>query len=376
MGAFLAAGQRIERFLPLATALARIESAVAAAPPRKMALADAVGRVLAADLVLESMRPARPLAWRDGFAVRAEETLDAGAYAPALLSRAHAVELGAALPDDADAVAPPEAVKLRDGAAQAMSAIAPGDGVLPAGEDARAGEALRRAGERLRLLDCAVLRSLGVAHVGVREPRIRVVRARGAPDDFLDALAAWLAGAVSLAGGAAAVSEMSLDAAGLDGVLEAEAADALIVVGGTGAGGRDRSVEALARAGRVEAHGIALTPGETAAFGVAKERPVLVVPGRLDAAFAAWVTLGRRMLARLGGGGEEPAFTAKLARKIASNLGFVEIAVVRRCGDAVEPLASGRLPLSALAQADGWLAIPADSEGFPAGALVEVRPLP
>jgi molybdopterin biosynthesis enzyme len=82
------------------------------------------------------------------------------------------------------------------------------------------------------------------------------------------------------------------------------------------------------------------------------------------------------MLARLGGGGEEPAFTAKLARKIASNLGFVEIAVVRRCGDAVEPLASGRLPLSALAQADGWLAIPADSEGFPAGALVEVRPLP
>jgi molybdopterin biosynthesis enzyme len=105
--------------------------------------------------------------------------------------------------------------------------------------------------------------------------------------------------------------------------------------------------------------------------------PVLVLPGRLDAALAVWLTLGRRLLARLCGAGEEaPAGKATLLRKAASTLGLVDIVPVRRHGDAVEPLASGHLPLSALAQADGWIAIPADSEGHPAGATVDVRPLP
>ena len=45
-----------------------------------------------------------------------------------------------------------------------------------------------------------------------------------------------------------------------------------------------------------------LTPGETAAFGFAGSRPVLLLPGRLDAALAVWLTLGRRLLARLAGG--------------------------------------------------------------------------
>jgi molybdopterin biosynthesis enzyme len=40
-------------------------------------------------------------------------------------------------------------------------------------------------------------------------------------------------------------------------------------------------VKTLARLGQVEAHGIAVSPGETAAFGFAGARPVLLIPGRL-----------------------------------------------------------------------------------------------
>jgi molybdopterin biosynthesis enzyme len=369
--------QRIERLTPLASVLARIDALVAPVRPRQAALPRAIGRVLGADVAIETMRPTQTLAWRDGWALRADETLDAGPYAPAPLSHTHAVETGATLPDMADAVAPVEAVKFRGGAAEALGPIAPGDGVLPAGADAGAGEVLRRAGERLRLLDAAVLQSLGVPHVSVREPRIGILRARGGREDVVDAIVAWLARVVPQAGGAVSVSETPVEDLDQRGMVAPHAADGLILVGGTGTGSRDRSVEMLARVGQVEAHGIGLVPGETAAFGLAQGRPVLLVPGRLDAALAVWLTLGRRTLARLQGAGEdERVTTAPLARKIASPLGFAEIVLVRRTDDAVEPLASGHLPLSSLARADGWVMIPAESEGFPAGAWIEVRPLP
>jgi molybdopterin biosynthesis enzyme len=137
-------------------------------------------------------------------------------------------------------------------------------------------------------------------------------------------------------------------------------------------------VRELARLGSVAFHGVGLAPGETAAFGMFGQRPVLIVPGRPDAALAVWLTLGRRMLARLAGrSDDEEAHTpVVLTRKIASTLGLTEIVPVRREADGVEPLASGYLTLQSLTRADGYVRVPADSEGFPAGARVDMRPLP
>jgi molybdopterin biosynthesis enzyme len=133
----------------------------------------------------------------------------------------------------------------------------------------------------------------------------------------------------------------------------------------------------LARAGRVVFHGIGLTPGETAALGFVGTRPVLLLPGRLDAAFAVWLVIGRQLLARLAGCREqEPTVTAILSRKVASNVGLAEFVPVRRNDDVVEPLAIKYLPLFALARADGWILVPAESEGYPAGAKVAVRSWP
>jgi molybdopterin molybdotransferase len=49
---------------------------------------------------------------------------------------------------------------------------------------------------------------------------------------------------------------------------------------------------------------------------------------------------------------------------------------VRTYDGGAEPIASGYVPLSALAQADGWVFVPADSEGYPPGAEVVIRPWP
>ena len=133
----------------------------------------------------------------------------------------------------------------------------------------------------------------------------------------------------------------------------------------------------LARLGRVETHGIALSPGETAAVGFVGPRPVLLVPGRLDAALAVWLVIGRHLLARLTGDtAPEPATKAPLARKVASTLGLVELVPVRMRDGAADPIASGYVPLSGLAQADGWILVPADSEGYPPGTEVMIRPWP
>ena len=150
-----------------------------------------------------------------------------------------------------------------------------------------------------------------------------------------------------------------------------------MIVGGSGTGRRDRSVHELARRGKVEFHGVGLAPGEAAAFGMIGNRPVLIVPGRLDAALAVWLTLGRCMLLQLTGCKEnEPSMSGILAQKITSTLGLAELVPVARRGEQLKPLAVGYLPLRVLASAEGYVLVPADSEGFPAGATVEMRPLP
>jgi molybdopterin molybdotransferase len=83
------------------------------------------------------------------------------------------------------------------------------------------------------------------------------------------------------------------------------------------------------------------------------------------------------MLRRLTGSAvSEPAETSILSRKIASAVGLAEVIPVCRSGDGVEPLASKYLPLSALARSDGWILVPADSEGYSAGTPVPVKPWP
>ncbi len=372
MVAVLEHSQRISRLTPLADALGRIDRFVGPVAPRRIDLGAAAGCVLAADLNVASPAPSGPVALRDGWAVRSEETVDAGTYAAAALAQAPVrIETGDQLPAGTDAVAETDVVRQRGSGWEALARVAPGDGVLPPGADASPDEPFMRAGRVLRRTDIASLQALDVTTIDVREPRIRLAPAR--IDVRLSILAGCLADLTRADG--AAVDLVA--AANADLAPAGERADLLVLIGGTGSGVRDRSVQALARAGRVDFHGIALAPGETAAFGTIGQTPVLIVPGRLDAALAVWLTLGRRIIARLGGRRQpEPTVAGLLSRKVASSLGLAELVLLRREGDAVAPIAGGYLSFSALAQADGYMLVPPESEGYPAGARVEMRALP
>jgi molybdopterin molybdotransferase len=362
--------QRIARLTPLDAVLARIDALVAPVLPREIGIAHALGRVLAEDVIVP-MRPARALALRDGWAVRSELTTDASSYAPADLPAASRIDAGDELPPGADAVAPFDILEMRDGRAEIIAQVAPGDGVLAAGADALPSAAFLPAGLSLSPVRLAVLAAAGISRAHVREPRVRLVNVRPR-DPVVTGAAGVVAHAISAGGGAALADDIPLEDA-----LRDEETDALVAIGGTGSGRNDASVRTLARLDRVEVHGIALTPGETAAFGFAGPRPVLLLPGRLDAALAVWLLLGRRLLGRLCGGFEQPsAVPARLTRKVASTLGLAELIPVRLRGRDAEPLASGHWPLQLLARSDGWFLVAADHEGHPAGAEVMIRPWP
>jgi molybdopterin biosynthesis enzyme len=365
----------IARLTPLADVLAMVDLDVKQVTPRTIELAGAAGRTLAVD----AMAPARPstaLAMIDGWAIAADSTLGAGSYAPTLLPQTpQRVETGQPMPPDTDSVAPFDAVKISNGRAEALTNINPGDGVLPAGGDCDPAIPMRRAGERLRATDLAAFASAGIARITVREPRIRVLPLRGS--SIINAAARLVASDIEHRGGSA-----RLDDAGRDfgGVLATESADAIVAIGGTGNGRNDNGVQTLAREARLAVHGIALTPGETAALGFAGTRPVLMLPGRLDAALGVWMVVGRRMVERLTATTHnkesEAAEVLPLARKVTSTVGLAEVVPVRRHAGQAEPLATKYLPLSSLARSDGWILVPAESEGYSAGAAVQVRPWP
>jgi molybdopterin molybdotransferase len=375
MAAASATIQTIARLTPLADVLAMVDLDVKPVTPRTVELIGAAGRTLAVD-VMAPARPSAALALLDGWAIAADATLGAGGYTPALLpQKPQRVEVGQPMPPDTDSVAPFDALKISGGIAEVLAIINPGDGVLPAGGDCDSAIPLRRAGERLRAIDLAAFAAAGIARITVREPRIRVLPLRGS--GIINAAARLVASDIERRGGST-----RLDDAGRDfgGVLGAESADAVVVIGGTGNGRNDNSVQMLAREARLAVHGIALTPGETAALGFAGLRPVVMLPGRLDAALAVWLVVGRRMLERLTATtinkDSEPVETLPLARKVTSTVGLAELIPVRRNAGHAEPLAAKYLSLSSLARSDGWILVPADSEGCSAGSMVHVRPWP
>jgi molybdopterin molybdotransferase len=364
--------QRISRLTPLKTVLAGIDAQIEAVKPQRWSVAATLGYTLAEDVVT-SERPEHPIALRDGFAVEADTIADASSYAPVPLpSPIRRIDVGEFMPDDADAVLPLDAVVFRGEQADAIAPVTAGEGVLPAGGDAGPYSLMRRAGERMRSIDIVAVQAAGIKSALIRQPRIAVVLGVE-PMLPLGGVPGLLVRSVFKAG--ATVSNkpgMTLESAVAD-----DKNDAIIAFGGTGSGRNDNAVQGLARVGRVETHGIAISPGETTAIGFVGARPVLLVSGRLDAALAAWMLIGDHLVARLSGRGvEDKTIKLPLKRKVTSAIGMTELVPVSCKNNVAEPLASGYLSFMSLIKSNGWIVAPAESEGFPAGTEVAVHPWP
>lgn len=355
--------------MPLADALGLLRACAGPVAPRALPLSDSRGRISAEAVTAPRPLPTGLVAARDGFAVEAAGIGGASPYAPVPLARRPAwIEAGEALPPGADAVLPPEGLE----AHSAVADLAAREGTRGPGEDFSTGDRLLREGERIGPLHLLALAMAGRETVAVRMPHLRLV-VTGATE--ADGLSPLLAALIEARGGGTERVTAPDDAEAIAAAITEGEADAVLVLGGSGYGRTDRSAAGLARAGLLHVHGIALRPGETAAIGEARGRPTLLLPGRPEAALAAFLALGEPLLARLAGTADAAGAPAPLLRKIASVIGLSEIVFVRRHAEGVEPLGGHELPLRQLLRADGFVLVAPEREGYPAGEPVEVRPL-
>ncbi|WP_247895743.1 molybdopterin-binding protein [Azospirillum brasilense] len=361
-----------------------IDATILPLPPRAAALADltatlAEGVVLAAPVNAPGDWPPTDRAVRDGVAVASSDTLGAGSYNPVPLPGAVTIAAGEPMPPGTDAVLPVEAMQADGPFVEALGSAAPGDGVERRGEGLRAGTVLMKAGHRLRPQDIGLLAALGIDTVRVGAlPRVRIALA-GGPRSGPETLGAMLTALVTRDGGVVElVGPLPADRAALAAAYAAPGADLLISAGRTGVGDDDVAPLALADAGVLALHGVALRPGDSAALGLAGGVPALLLPGEPMACLTAYELLAGRAVRRLAGRDPalpHPAVPAVMVRKLVSEIGCAELYRVRRTADGmVEPVASPHRPgLAGAVLADGFVLIPAESEGVPAGATVTLR---
>ena len=149
-------------------ALKRITGAMSAMPVEQIALADALGRVLAEDVIARRTQPPMAVSAMDGYAVRAEDvqqlpvTLEVVGTAPAgkaydnSLRPNQAVRIftGGPVPDGADAIVIQENTTAEANTVTVIKGTtATGRYVRPAGLDFKEGQTLLLAGRALTARD-------------------------------------------------------------------------------------------------------------------------------------------------------------------------------------------------------------------------------
>ncbi len=271
-------------------------------PAETVALDDACGRVLAADVIAGRALPGFDNSAMDGYAARAAElpaalpiagVVAAGAPRAAPVPPGAAVRIftGAPLPPELDTVVIQEDAR-GEGGRVVLPASPPGDNVRRAGEDVAIGERVLAAGARLRPWDLGVLAALGVARVAVaRAPRVALIatgdelvglETAPGPGQLVDSSRHALAAGVREAGGRAERLGIARDdPAEIRRMIEAAAAcDAVITTGGVSVGDRDHVHAALAAAGvTLELWKVAMKPGKPFSFGLRGQAPVFGLPG-------------------------------------------------------------------------------------------------
>jgi molybdopterin molybdotransferase len=267
-----------------------------------------------------------------------------------------------------------------------VAPVSPGKNDGPRGEDIVSGTTLLEPGRRLRPQDLGLISSIGRGDVRVvRRPRVRLVvtgnellPSGSRPHDFhiIDANGPMLTALVERDGGVVEFPGLVRDET--DAILAALQAevDVVIVSGGSSVGLEDLAPMLLAEHGELAVHGVAMRPSSPTGMGRLGPRLVFLLPGNPVSALCAYDFFAGRAIRALGGRPREWPYRSMrgtLTRKISSPVGRLDYARVKVQGDRVEPLSvSGASVLTSTTRADGFLIVDDDSEGFPAGADVEV----
>ena len=321
--------------MPVDTALELIAERVSAvAETDEVALAEADGRVVAADIRAPMALPPFDNSAVDGYAVRHADLapqgetelklsgrIAAGGSAVGLSAAGVAVRVftGAPLPVDADTVFMQEDASPGDGCVVLPAGLRKGANLRQAGEDIAKGALLLPQGRRLKPQDIALAAAVGVRRVTVRR-RLKVALFStgdelAEPGDELRPGAIYDSNRVLIAGllrrfGAEVVDLGILrdDRDELSARLAAAARghDLIVTSGGVSTGEEDHVKAAVEAAGKLVFWRLGIKPGRPVAMGVIDGTPFAGLPGNPVAVFVTFCHVVRPLLQRLSGMAADP----------------------------------------------------------------------
>lgn len=393
--------------IPLEAAL---EVLLGAASPidrtETVALMEADGRVLAEEAVATQDVPPFDRAAMDGYAVIAEDTFGASRFDPKTLlcvekvftgqvpaetvsvGRCVEIATGAPMPGGANAVVMVEETeRAGDHDVRVFTPVYPGQNVGRRAADIASGRSVLRRGQVITPSGAGALAAIGLARVQVFVRPLVALLSTGneivepgaplAPGQIYDINRFTLSAIVRRHGGIAAPQPVAADTlddlnTAIDRALEA---DLVVFSGGSSVGERDLILDVLESRGEVLFHGIAVKPGKPTALGRINGKIVLGMPGYptscLSNAYMLLIPLLRR-LARLPE--HRPhTISVPLARRVVSTTGRHQFYTVKIADGAAHPAFKGSGDITSMADADGYIEIPAQTDIVEAGQLVEVR---
>jgi molybdopterin molybdotransferase len=398
--------------MPIAEMERLIATRIAPVPEiEEVGLRDALGRVLARDIVAGLDLPPFDNSAVDGFAVRhadlaasgptrlaVVDRVTAGAAAARALKAGEAIRIftGAPMPEGADTVFMQEDVEVDAAAVVVPPGLKPGANRRLAGEDLAQGAVALPAGRRLAARDLALAAAVGVTALPVRR-RLRVALfstgdeivepgAPRRPSAIYDANRFLLAGLLHTFG--AEVTDLGIladDAAVLRTAL-AEAAhghDLVLTSGGVSTGEADHVRAAVEAIGTLVFWRVAIKPGRPVAMGVlpgahGTAAAFAGLPGNPAAVFVTFVRVVRPLLLRLAGA--EPAPLTPLPvraafayKKKSGRREYVRVAL--RAGadgamEAVKYAQDGAGVITSLTETAGLVELGEDTTAIAPGATV------
>jgi molybdopterin molybdotransferase len=290
--------------ISVAEALDRLFALVSPAGSETVPLAEAGGRVLAADALARRTQPPFAASAMDGYAVRAAEARPgatlavigeaaAGRRFAGTLPAGAAVRIftGAPVPPGADAVLIQEDARREGERVTVTEAPAPGQHIRPAGGDFREGERVA-APRRLAPSDVALLAAMNLPEVTVaRRPRVALIATgdelvlpgeEPGPDQIVSSNNYGLAAMLTAIGARPLLCPIARDnRASLLAALEpARDADFVVTLGGASVGDHDLVASIFGKAGlTLDFYKIAMRPGKPLMAGRIGDAVMLGLPG-------------------------------------------------------------------------------------------------
>lgn len=298
-------------------ALAQI-LAQARAPGRveTVALADALGRILAEDQAVPCDVPPSDNSAVDGYAVRQAdvrgEAIPVSARYPAgeatrplAPGTAARIFTGSEIPAGADSVVMQERVEVTEAGIVVHAEVTEGQNIRRRGQDLTVGERALAAGTRIRPQEMGLLASMGIARVPVFERLKVAVLSTGdelvdpgtalAPGQIYNSNRYTLIGMLTQAGCQVVLTETLRDQreATRETLLRvAESSDLVITSGGVSVGEEDHVRAVLEESGTLSLWRMAIKPGKPLAFGSIGSTPVLGLPGNPVSVLVTFLVVG------------------------------------------------------------------------------------